>query len=80
MTTRIYNYVMRGSGANGQTWATSGVLTDGSNDIMGLFNLMMRDSFAQLTNGRAVFGRPGEGCAGPYEIERIVIEKQESEE
>jgi hypothetical protein len=67
---------MRGNGANGQTWMTTGTLTDDANDLLGVIHSMMIDSFAQLTKGKAQFGKPGEGCSGPYEIERIVIEKK----
>lgn len=77
---KIYNYEMRGTATNDQTWRTSGTLTDRVNDLSAVFDMMIRDSFAQLTNGRAVFGKPGVGCSGPYQINRIVIERIESEE
>jgi hypothetical protein len=34
----------------------------------------MRDPFHTITQGKAVFGQPGRGCNGPYEIRRVLIE------
>jgi len=29
-----------------------------------------------LTAGNAVYGKPGEGCSGPYDIRLFVLERQ----
>jgi hypothetical protein len=33
-------------------------------------------AFWKLTHGEAVYGKPGVGCDGPYEMRRMVIEVQ----
>lgn len=40
------------------------------------FDLTMKDTFEQLTQGRAIYGQPGVGCRGPYAIKRVLIEEQ----
>jgi hypothetical protein len=37
----------------------------------------MRALFAKLKAGKAVFGNPGIGCAGPYGVSRFLIEAEE---
>jgi len=78
MATRIYNFEFRGTAANNQTWWTTGTVEDNANDIMAVFNTAMRLSFQQVTQGRAIYGQPGIGCHGPYDIERIHIEKADA--
>jgi hypothetical protein len=75
MPPKAYRFEMSGTGSNDQTWQTSGVIIDTHNDVMSVFDSAMRASFQQLTSGKAVFGKPGVGCSGPYDIRRIVIEQ-----
>jgi len=35
----------------------------------------MRESFDQLTHGKALYGMLGIGCKGPYDILRVLIEQ-----
>ena len=72
---RKYHFEIQGSAGNGQTWKTSGIVEDDANDMMGVFDDAMRASFNQLTDGKAVYGKPGVGCVGPYELRIVVIEK-----
>jgi hypothetical protein len=74
-TIKSYTFQMEGTGAAGQTWKTSGVIIDEHNDVLAVFESAMQSSFNQLTSGKAVFGKPGVGCKGPYDIRRIVIEQ-----
>jgi hypothetical protein len=69
---KTYHYTIKGSGAGGQTWTTKGVVEA---DFVYAFDLAMRDSFQQLTQGQAVYGKPGRGCSGPYDIHSITIEQ-----
>jgi hypothetical protein len=75
--TKVYQYMMQGTAAEDQTWATEGTITDTRNDIISMFTGIMRASFHQLTSGKAEFGKPGVGCNGPYDITRITIVQQE---
>jgi hypothetical protein len=70
--TKVYRYKMEGSGAGGATFTTSGTINCEFNDA---FHDAMVDSFDQLTKGRAVYGKPGAGCRGPYDIHKVVIEQ-----
>jgi hypothetical protein len=71
---RAFNYEISGTAANNQTWQTSGQVDDPNNNLNEVFDRAMRSSFLVLTQGRAQYGNPGIGCAGPYGINRILIE------
>jgi hypothetical protein len=64
----ISEFTIEGTAANGQTWTTKGRVTTLYPECL---MDAMRDSFFQLTQGKAVFGKPGVGCRGPYEISRF---------
>jgi len=74
-----YFYAVEGSAGGGQTWET-----DGTVDVAGRGNFMMAvneaisRSFAVLTNGEAVYGKPGLGCVGPYRIVKFTISERET--
>jgi hypothetical protein len=69
---KAYRYTVEGSGAAGQTFKTEGVVEAEFHD---LFNTVMIDTFNQLTKGRAIYGKPGVGCQGPYDMHRVVVEQ-----
>jgi hypothetical protein len=69
---RSYRYTIEGSGAHGQTFRTEGDVTSDFHDA---FHVSMVDTFEKLTKGKAIFGKPGVGCQGPYDIHRVVIEQ-----
>jgi len=77
---RTYRYQIDGTAAQGQSWKTVGYMTDRANDLANCFDLMMRDSFIQLTHGRAVYGKPGLACNGPYEILSILIQLEKRDD
>jgi hypothetical protein len=70
MTMKPYRYTVEGSGAGGNTFKTEGVITAEFHDS---FNTAMIETFNKLTNGRALYGNPGAGCSGPYDIHAITI-------
>lgn len=74
--TRTFHFEINGTAAKGQTWKAAGYIVDPSNDLTSVFNEAMRTSFEQLTEGKAVYGRPGVGCSGPYDVKKIVIEQR----
>jgi len=69
---KSYSYTIESSGAGGHTWKTAGRIDCEFADCL-IFAI--RESFEQLTQGKAVYGRPGMGCAGPYDIHKVLIEQ-----
>jgi hypothetical protein len=69
---KIYKYEIKGLARNDQTWVTKGSIDCEFNDA---FSLAMRNTFEQLTNGKAVYGKPGVGCQGPYDVFSVMIER-----
>ncbi len=74
MTT--FDYTMSGESAGGQTWETTGAIELRQGDFSLAFDHAMRDTFEQLTSGRAVFGKPGLGCSGPYKVKKFSVEER----
>ena len=72
---RVYNFEISGRSADDQTWTVSGDVTDSANDVGAAFDAAMRLAFSRLTEGKAIFGKPGVGCKGPYSIDKIVLER-----
>jgi hypothetical protein len=64
---RKFRYDVRGLAADGQTWDVRGECSD-ANGWPDCLSEAMALAFHQLTNGKAVFGKPGVGCRGPYQI------------
>lgn len=69
----IYDFKVIGAAAGGQTWTVFGEVTCEFNDVLSRITL---ECFERLTSDRAVFGKPGVGCNGPYQIERLEIGKR----
>jgi hypothetical protein len=69
---KTYRYTVEGSGADGQTFRTDGTV---SSDFSDALHVAMIDTFEKLTHGRALYGKPGVGCRGPYDIHRVLIEQ-----
>ena len=67
-----YSFEISGSAGGGQTWKVIGSIEC---EFERVFDLAMRDSFQQLTSGKAIFGVPGLGCRGPYEVDNVVIKR-----
>lgn len=69
---KTFRYTFEGTGGDGQTWKTEGTVTC---KFLNVFDVAGAASFDQLTSGRAVFGKPGVGCRGPYDIHKVTIEQ-----
>ena len=69
---KTYQFTIAGSASDGQTWTTTGTIDC---EFHHSFEEAMLKTFDQLTHGRAVYGKPGVGCSGPYDIHRVVIEQ-----
>lgn len=66
-------YTIHGTAAREQTWECTGVISDCDWSDHNLMIRAMTDAFYQLTDGKAVFGKPGVGCQGPYELSRVEL-------
>jgi len=72
----LYRYTVSGTAAGGQTWEVVGTLQiKPSNFALGL-DKTMQYTFDRLTSGNAVFGQPGVGCSGPYNVTKFVLERE----
>lgn len=67
-----YKYEVTGSGANGQTWKAEGVV---SSPFEHVFTHVMKECFDKITKGKAIYGKPGLSCQGPYDFHKIMIEQ-----
>ena len=67
---RTYKWTVEGVDANNNQWKTNGEIECEWTDVFRHVNFA---SFHQLTEGKAVFGDPGKGCTGPYNILRLAI-------
>lgn len=66
---KTYAYEISGTGGFAKApWQVSGAVTCEWGDA---FNVVMRQTFEALTEGRA--GQPGRCCGGPYEIDKLTI-------
>ncbi|HEY7417409.1 MAG TPA: hypothetical protein VH593_19655 [Ktedonobacteraceae bacterium] len=74
--TERYNYEITGEAQGGQTWTATGTIyVNNPGQFVDVPDLSMKDAFMKLTSGRAVYGQPGKGCRGPYQITKMLIEK-----
>lgn len=74
MTVR-YAYTLSGTAAEEQTWKTEGVVELESAPLSEAVTIATRETFQKLTQGKAVFGKPGIGCSGPYTIRKLLVER-----
>lgn len=72
-----YRYKMSGTTADDQSWETSGIIYSASSNFPALSEIALRESFMALTEGRAVFGKPGVGCRGPYRIKNLTLDLED---
>ena len=67
-----FRFVVEGSARDGQTWSVSGDINAAS--AVRAFEQVASKAFRELTEGRAVYGKPGT-CQGPYDITLMKIER-----
>lgn len=65
-----HNYTVEGTAADGQTYTCAGEV---QGDYPNCLHEAMVAAFRQLTGGKAVFGKPGVSCRGPYTIARFEL-------
>lgn len=75
MATETYRYEIEGTGADAHTWKVEGEIANVTpGGFMDCFTKAMLAAFSQLTAGKAIYGKPGVGCRGPYKITRCVLQ------
>lgn len=67
-------YTVEGTAADGQKWKAEGEVADRLDWVL-LADEALRAAFQQVTGGKAVFGKPGIGCRGPYKITRVEVKE-----
>jgi hypothetical protein len=72
MTDKTFKFTVSGTTAGGVPFHVGGVVEC---EFRELFDAVMRRCFMDLTSGKAIFGAPGVGCKGPYEIAEIRLER-----
>lgn len=68
-------YTVNGTAADGQTYEVAGTLSCQPGDFVFATKRAMQMAFMELTQGKAVFGKPGLGCSGPYTVTRLLVEE-----
>lgn len=64
-----FSYEIKGQDVNGVDWAYEGTAdVPVFEGFPGVAMQATQNVFKQLTEGKAVFGKPGVGCKGPYKI------------
>lgn len=75
-TVHLYRYTVAGTAAGGQIWEVAGTLEAKPANFAIALDKAMQFAFDKLTSGNAVYGKPGEGCSGPYDVTKFVIERE----
>jgi hypothetical protein len=73
----MFRYTIAGEAARGQSWEVTGLVEVMPGGFDAAILVTLREMFQQLTNGEAVFGKPGLGCDGPYAITKYLLELDE---
>jgi hypothetical protein len=68
-----YKFTIDVTGSN-NTYTATGDIDGSPGDFIGVCERAMCECFQQLTSGRAIFGKPGVGCQGSYQLTRFTIE------
>ena len=67
-----WTYQVLGNDANGNSWATSGTV---QSEFSSVFTKVMVQTFHALSHGKAIYGKPGLACKGPYDIKSFRVEQ-----
>jgi hypothetical protein len=70
---QLFAFEITGSAADGQSWTTRGTVTLRDADVPDMVHAAMGETFLQLTQGKAVYGKPGLACRGPYKITKLLF-------
>lgn len=71
-----WKFTFEGTDSVGESWRTECEVAAERGDLEGAFINARHKSFRELTQGAAVYGKPGVGCKGPYRIQKVTMEAQ----
>lgn len=71
-----FTYEVVYQAADGQSGLCTGEIGIPAGDFQHAVGQVMRASFMQITQGKAVFGQPGKGCRGPYQVTRFLLQQK----
>jgi hypothetical protein len=75
---RSFRYTVSGTARHDQTWTVNGTsLMPSSGVISDMVDDIMHAVFTARTQGKAIYGKPGVGCEGPYRITKLVLEEDQ---
>lgn len=70
----MINYTATGTDATGRDFEITGIVAGVNPLDPEVFQLVGRAAFQQLTQGKAIYGHPGErGCQGPYTLKMLTL-------
>jgi hypothetical protein len=79
---RSFSYTVSGTARavdQRQTWTVEGTITLPPDAVFSeLIDPIIRAAFLSLTHGKAVYGKPGIGCHGPYLITKLALEEDQA--
>ena len=67
-----WSYQVLGFTADGVPWEVSGTVESEASEV---WQRVMIQSFHALTHGKAIYGKPGVACKGPYDIKSVKVEQ-----
>jgi hypothetical protein len=67
-----YHYRLEGLAAQSQSWCVEGEVESEWCDV---FETILSHAFHQLTRGKAIYGKPGIGCRGPYNMTKLTLDQ-----
>ena len=67
-----WHYQVLGFTADGVSWQTDGTV---ESDAANVWQRVMIQTFNALTHGKAIYGKPGVACKGPYDIRSVRVEQ-----
>jgi hypothetical protein len=72
----MFTFHVTGIDGNRQKWSFEGRTSDsGIGGFVAMTDVVMEKVFLALTEGRALYGKPGVACSGPYQIRTLRIEE-----
>jgi hypothetical protein len=73
----VYAFTIEGKAADEQTWTVTGKLVAANEgQFPDMLHRAQLAAFHDLTQGKAIYGKPGAGCRGPYQITRFELKRE----
>jgi hypothetical protein len=72
-----FRFRVEGHDRDGKPYTTLGTVSADDYDVA--LAAARRESFVQVTGGKAIYGFPGTTCNGPYKVTRVDLEREDSQ-